>query len=350
MAELQFEALDLNDINTEAERVNAEPGKDNILDKFVKMPEGEGYLTLRFLPRAKGQPLYLATRTHRLGKYPNLRSFHCPRVLTKTNRGQFWVKPTDRADCPICGYYHAKWQESLLLPKDSPEQKAMQAKLRLLKPIDRFYYNVIVREVYNKKTQKIETNVGPLIYSCGKTVHGKILTAIVGNPKLKKKPYGDITDLTKGRDFVLRKGIAKGQDGMEYPNYDESSFEDVGPAGTQDEIVQWAANMNDLQCLRILKEDDVLRNALRRHNSGLPLTDQEEFDISDLEGVDSDMAAEMGGTRTTVAVNAQPGKPLVKQEKKAEAPKPADGDEVISEAEAHLMADPEFMSEIDGIE
>lgn len=342
----QFDALDLSDINTEAERVNAEPGaQGNIQDKFVKMPDGEGYLTIRFLPRMKGQPLWLPTRTHRLGKFPNLRSLHCPRVLTKTSRGSYWLKPTDRPDCPICGYYHAKWEASLLLPKDSAEQKAMQDKLRLLKPIDRYYYNVIVREVYNKKTQKMEANVGPLIYSCGITVHVKVLTAINGNTKLKKIALGDITDLQRGRDFILRKGIAKGDGGKEYPNYDESSFEDASPAGTLEEIAKWGANMNDLQSLRILKDDDTLRNSLRRHNSGLPLFQREDFDVSDLEGVDDETLASEGGTRSsTKTVSAPINKPLVKQEKKPEAQKPS-----MSESEVHLMADPEFMSEIDGI-
>ena len=72
---------------------------NNFLNNFVRMPEGNGAVTLRFLPPSKGSSFYCATRTHRMSG----RNVHCPREL----EGARWL-----GKCSVCEYYNWLWRES----------------------------------------------------------------------------------------------------------------------------------------------------------------------------------------------------------------------------------------------
>ena len=57
MAKPEYEGVDLSEIQHEYERVNAEPGSfngDDFLEKFVRLPERNGFTLLRILPRKRG--------------------------------------------------------------------------------------------------------------------------------------------------------------------------------------------------------------------------------------------------------------------------------------------------------
>src|SRR5215469_16328072 len=69
----------------------------NFLDKIVKMPKGDGYVTLRLLPPFPGQKLpyasccihNLAPLEERFGDAPRAKNLYCGREL----QGDKWVGP-----------------------------------------------------------------------------------------------------------------------------------------------------------------------------------------------------------------------------------------------------------------
>ena len=277
-----YEGLDLSEIMKESKRVNAEPssgGSDDYLEKFVRLPDRDGFVHLRILPRKKGCKHYCATRVHTLtnpsqrdqyGK-PKTRTYHCPKTFVQTDKGSPW-----QGDCIICKYYSDLWQKSE--QHTGKERELMQQQARAIKPVERYYYAVIVRSEQDYKTKELKKNVGPKIYSCGKTVHAKICLAIAGDEKAGEDGLGDITHPLTGRDFKLVKKVVRGGGGVEYPSYDNSKFEDVSPAGSREEIQRWIENLPDLQSLRVIKNADELKHALKVHLGMIKEAEEEEED------------------------------------------------------------------------
>ena len=81
--------LDLNELQQEYERTK-DDGRGNYLDNFVKMPDGNGHVTVRLMPPAQQgefgkdkNPFFLATRIHRV----NNKSVHCPKDLNNGRTG-----------------------------------------------------------------------------------------------------------------------------------------------------------------------------------------------------------------------------------------------------------------------
>lgn len=252
-------SLDLNELFEEKQRLSTEG--QAFLDNFVKMPEGNGVVVVRLLPPAapgkferKKNPFYQATRVHRI----NNKSLHCSKTLV----GGKWV-----GECPICRYYNWLWAES---DKKSPDEAAsLQAQARAIKPIERYYYNVIIRQVVNPNTQEVQKNVGPKILSIGKTLHKMIIRAIVGDEQLNEDPLGDVTDPLKGRDFKIIKVMRQsGKDS--YPNYSDSKFIDPSPLGEPDQVKKWLENELDLVALRVVLDAEELKKQLKIHLGLIP--------------------------------------------------------------------------------
>jgi len=245
---------------------------NRVMDSYVKMPEGKGFVLLRLLPALKGKANFVATRLHRLGTA----SYHCSRVRTKTPKGPMWINASGnpKDDCPICQEYGRLWKVSN--NQAGEEQVRTQNEARLLKPNERYYWNCIVRTyTRNNVTEK---NVGPLIYSCGKVVQTIIADNIAGNDTTGIRRLGNILHPATGRDFRLVKNISKGNGGFEYPNYAQSVFEDVSPLGSEDEITLWLANLHDLESLLDIRPREQLIEALREFKTGgsdgVPLWEQ----------------------------------------------------------------------------
>lgn len=237
--------LDLNELRSEHTRLESQ-GQNSFFDNFVKMPEGEGIVLVRILPPRKSQKLYCVTRTHKLGQ----KNFHCPRTLVNNK----W-----QGLCPICHHYQNLWRDSDKKSGDEAEQ--LRAEARSIKPLERYYYNVIVRSQVNPTTGEAEKDVGPKILSIGKQLHARIIRAILGDPALDEPELGDVTDPTNGRDLKIIKRIRKS--GIEsYPNYDESKFMQPSALGTDKQVAMWLENSHDLQALRILKGTDELLKEL----------------------------------------------------------------------------------------
>ncbi len=116
---------------------------------------------------------------------------------------------------------------------------------RSLKPIEKNLYNAIVRKQMSEGGE-IETNVGPLIFGCGKSVHEKILKSICGDPSKNKQPLGDISDIETGRDFNFVKS-KKGGPGN-FAEYTESDFMGVSVLSKNgDQIETWLSELHDLE-------------------------------------------------------------------------------------------------------
>jgi hypothetical protein len=333
---LEYEALDMNEIMNEAKRIAEEPGANqsnsDYLEKFVRLPERDGYVLLRILPRKKGTTLpWCATRVHTLNN-PTTRqkkTFHCPRNLVKNERGQDQWK----GECIICTFLADLWQRSD--KTTGKEQEDLRNQYRQMKAVERYYYNVIVRSEKDKDGI-VKSNVGPKIYSCGKTVHAKIVRAMLGDKTAGEKPLGDICHPTTGRDFRVVKKVVKGGGGEEYPNYDNSKFEDESPAGSIDQLGKWVENLHDLHALRAIKTQDELRHALKVH-LGVIKEGEAASGKDDLSEFRS-----KGSSEPKVAV------PQILREELAVSTNAASSSKEEKNSE-EVLADDDFMKELNGM-
>ena len=265
-------SLDLDGMQQDLNRVDRKPGQTDRSDKYLQLPKGEGSVTVRILPAVKpnSQGLkvpYAATRLH----YINSRSYHC---FCELEEGKW----RNKGECPVCNYYNFLYKEAR--EADSKElADALTSKARQLKPIERYYYNVIIRELIDDDGTKL-SNVGPRIASFGKSQQARILRAFLGNLKMKEKPLGNVAHPFTGRDFKINKEIRKSEFG-DFPNYDSSKFLDESVAGSEDEIDQWIGNLWDLEAERL---DDIKSTGELEHQvnifRGVEEDDSVTFDRS----------------------------------------------------------------------
>lgn len=306
----EFGALDLSEMQGEDQRLNTQGGGQNdFLSQFVPMPTvkpgQKGTVAVRILPPVKGGRLFQYNRVHTL----NDRKIHCPRPLVN---GKFdW-----KTKCPICEYYQSLWKQVDKLENagQGAEAKKLKGEARSIKPVERYYYNAIVRSL----TIDGETNenVGPRILSIGKKLHKSIIAAIVGEEGVPDSKLGNITDLKNGYDFIIKKEVTAGEG---FPNYDGSSFaRNTSPAGTPEEVQEWQENLHDLTKLRNPKDIEYLEKELAIHRGLIP-DDSSGFDT---EGFDAKWGAGNKGNSEEVQeiMNHTPGGVAVP----AETPAPSD--------------------------
>ena len=243
--------LDLSAIQNDYKGLKASEGSGgSFLENFVKMPEGKGSVAMRLLPPKEGKPFYLVTALHRV----NGKSLHDIREYNRET-GK-WVGHN-----PIVDYMRYLWKQS---EQAAPaERDRMQALYRQIKPVERYYYNVIVREE-RAEDGTLKKNVGPKIISVGKMVHEIILRGILGDKEMNQPRLGDVTYQKAGYYFKLVKTIRKSGD-QQFPNYEGSHFLEQAPAGSPDEWKSWMENLHDLETLRILKTADELEHELQIH-------------------------------------------------------------------------------------
>lgn len=236
----------IKNLKDEADRLENK-SKGNFLDNFVAMPEGEGVITIRLLPAKEGKSLpFVVSRTHRI----NGHTVHSPLELVNGK----WV-----GNCPVNNYYRHLWK---MVEKENGERReALMAEARAIKPVERYYWNAVVRSADGNSSVKI--------FSCGKQLHSKIIRAIVGSPEVDEPALGDVCDWKDGRDLKIIKRMVK--TGPEsYPNYNESKFMGPTVAGTKDEILKWRASLFDLDTLRVVKTYDELVGEVNEHRGIKP--------------------------------------------------------------------------------
>lgn len=325
--------LDINALQAQYEQSKEERGAGGgFLENFVKMPEGKGSVILRLMPPAPAgmfgrdkNPFYQWTRIHRV----NNKSLHDPREQVNGK----WV-----GDNPIGDYLRWLWKESEKSPP--AERDRMQNLYRELKPIERYYYNVIVRsETAEDGTTK--TNVGPKILSVGKTVHQLILKGIVGDKELGEAPLGDVTDFKTGRDFKLIKTIRKSGD-RSYPNYDGSHFLEESPAGTPEECKAWMENLHDIVALRVLKSAEELEHELQVH-LGVKTDTDTNFDPSKFQKEQTSTSVSVTAEVTTEDEEESTTTQSATSTPEASAPTSDSSD---ADEGGEVLADDEFLEEL----
>jgi hypothetical protein len=278
---MNYEALNVAELQEEAERLDQAVGGNNkeFIKNFVKMPEKEGYVIGRVLPPTKGKKLFCRTRTHKV----NERNFHCPRELVNGK----WVDTNLKDPCPHCKWYNELYRMSDNADTEE-EAKAYEEEAKKIKPIERYYYNFIVKDSKPDTEQSPEN--GPLILSVGKTLHQKIVRAIVGDPVQGEPPLGDISDPKLGRDFKIVKRIKPGKD--KFPSYDDSKFAEVSVLADKEQVDKWLENLHDLQALRILRPTEEMSIALKKHN-GVITDEKTSFNADEYRKPTATMAEEI---------------------------------------------------------
>lgn len=332
--------MDFDELREESKRLkqgNAGGGGGNYLDNFVRLPEGAGHVVLRLLPAARPgtfgrskNPFFQRTRTHRV----NDRSLHCRKEFVPDPKGGKWV-----GDCEICNYTRWLWTESERKSKDEADK--LQNQYRNLKATERYYYNAIVRQQYNKDTGEIEKNVGPKVFSVSKSVHEKIIEAMTGNEALEEVGFGDVTDFVNGRDYKYIKTIKQGNS-ISYPDFSTSKFLDVSPLGNPEEIERWMNSLNDLVALRVVKTNEEMKHQLKIHLGLIVDNQSSTYDPS-----------EYGGTATATGSTAKVEK--VEKVERIEIPaslreveKPVVSETVVKPADtgSKPLIDEDFLNEL----
>jgi hypothetical protein len=256
-------AFDISAFQAENQRLKSQGQgqKAPFLENFVPMPEGEGVVTLRLLPPAKGQKLpFVATRTHKI----NEKNLHCPMTLVNDR----WV-----GNCPVCNHNRSLWKQSDSADED--DKKALIAEATSIKASERYYWNAIVRKLVNKNGET-ELNVGPKIFSCGVKLHKKIIRYICGAPEVELEPLGDVTDVNTGRDLKVVKQIVP-TGGKDWPDYAASEFSPKETvAGPEADVQRWLETLHDLQALRQVKSKEELEKEVRIHR-GLEQAEDTSF-------------------------------------------------------------------------
>jgi hypothetical protein len=174
--------------------------------------------------------------------------------------------------CPICDYYGSLWKQADRLEKQgkTTEADALKEEARLIKPVERYYYNAICRTITDENGN-VERNVGPLILSVGVILHKKIIEAILGGENVTRR--GNITDVARGYDLLIRKQLRGG-----FATYDSSEFDlEPSPLGTKEEIERWRKNLHDLSKLRSPKTVDELEKEIAIYKNIIP--DVDDFDL-----------------------------------------------------------------------
>lgn len=316
-----YEALDISELELENTRVNSKGQNADTLSNYVRYPDANSFVTIRLLPRRKGQPLFCAVKYHMLrDSNGNKKIFFSPKELVKDEKGRpKWVGENTIID----KYLRDLWAKSEKAPEK--ERAELQSQYRDLKGIERYYYNVIVRQEKDLKTGETLKNVGPKIFSCGKTIHAMIVRAIVGDKSAGEEPLGDVTNPKSGRDFKLVKKM-----NGEYPNYDLSKFMDASPLGETEEVNAWLENLNDLQAIRVVKSEEELKHALKIHLGLIQEVGNDEgYDPSEFSSKSTKTKSEPKPTSKDLGLDSVSSSTAVEEEE--------------------IMADDEFLKEIDDL-
>jgi hypothetical protein len=230
-----------------------EPSNSDILDKYVRLPQGEAVLSVRLLPKAQDGPLFQETRVHTIIVNGQRRNIHCPRKKVQGSRGTIFVDEDKNKPCPICVRYQKLWEQSKAV---SPEQaKELQNEARKIKPKQKFYWNAIIRKQVDPKTKEVQHNVGPKILSVGEQIQAIISQAYTGNPKIEQLPLGNVCHWKDGRDLKII-GTPQGP----YTLYNNSKFAEPSVLGSEAEMKEWASKLHDLKSLRrILPHEEAVK-------------------------------------------------------------------------------------------
>lgn len=291
MSNFDFE-MDMSALQEEFTRVTVDkkPGANRktgtFLDKIVKMPKDNGYVTIRLLPSVPGHKLpYASCRVHNLATFEDRKNKKANNLYCgRTSQNKKWV-----GDCFFCEYYNHLYRLSDKAKAEGKDEimNQMIAKAKAIKPLEKYYYNAIVMDSSPPTGQSPED--GPLIYSCGIQIHTRILEAVLGNKEMKKKPKGNIFHPVNGRNLKIVKEM---KPGGQFPDYAGTDWEDPCPLSEDGDLVnQWLNSLNDVHALRKALSVDEMKKAIRIFEE-IEVDTRKTFDASFLND-DNDHAEEM---------------------------------------------------------
>lgn len=264
----------------------------NFLENFVLMPEKDGYVTVRILPPGNDLPMLhggmcMSTRVHTV----NGRKVHCRKEKV---RGRKYPV----GECRICDHWNWLYRrkDELLRAKDTEGADACVREARAIKPVERYYFNVIIRKL-RKDNGDEELNVGPKILSVGKTLKDRIIRAILGNESLEEASLGDITNPLTGRDLRIVKKI-RHSGGESFPNYDDSKFIDPSPLGEPEQVKKWMAGLHDLHALRVVRPAEEVEEELKEYLGVVPSKRAPSYDPGQYTKSGSSLAGEVRDDRS----------------------------------------------------
>ena len=228
------------------------------------------------------------------------------------------------------------WRDSEKLSGD--EQVKLQNQARDIKPVERYYFNVIVRQETDPRTNETKQNVGPKVYSAPKVIYEKILRAMKGDDMAGEAPLGDITNPKTGRDFRVVKKTVRVGNGPEYPNYDASKFEEISPVGTVKEFESWLDSLHDLNSLRVLKTQEELKQAIRVHTGMASGQDEQDDDLAEFR---------TNGKQASTSTASD----VIREDLVVTTTKPAASfaSSSSSSSEEEQMADEDFMNDLENM-
>lgn len=177
--------------------------------KFWK-PIKYGKYTVRFLPPSDNDGLfYKETKQHRIGD----NYVFCPK--------------TNNEPCPVCELYKK------LYDTGTPEAIALAKEIKGRK---QYLYNIVIRDEDGKAPadpKKVH------VYMSGKKLFDTLVDYFFD------EDYGDLTDVEKGYDFVIRK--EKGD--LDFPTYDNSKPRRTPSplADTSNDINEILSNIKNLE-------------------------------------------------------------------------------------------------------
>jgi hypothetical protein len=211
---------------------------------------GSDEITIRICPPLKGRKFCTRIRNHSV----NNRIFQCHKKLEE---GKWEGK------CVCCDAYNKygndfwgdPWSgdDPNLPPFYKGSIDSFRFDLTKIKPIERYYFNIVVRG---------EEEHGVSKWSCHKSVYIKIIEGIEGNesnPNMIK--LGNITNPLTGNDFHIRRSRKYTDSGSWY-DYSSSQFLPSSPLGTSEQIDKWLSCLYDLEKIRILSPEEEMIEAL----------------------------------------------------------------------------------------
>ena len=330
--ELNIGSVDIGAMQGEAERIeengNQGGGGYSNQNMFIRMPEKEGSVQIRILPPSKNHKLYCKTRVHKI----NGRNVHCLRELnTATNKWE--------GECPICSYYRWLYQQVDKYEKsgDVVNAKKKRAEAKLIKPIERTYFNAIDRS---------DEEPTPKILSVGVKLFAKIIRAFTGDKKFKTPALGDITDWKgkTGRDLLIIKEIQS--DGVnQFPNYDRSQFSDPSPLGEKDQVIKLMENLHDLSTLRNVKGQEYVERELAIYRGLIP----DESVGFNPDAFDSKFVDSSSATTVSSVVEETSSSPTVSQSSVVQNASEEVSDNVVSEPEGESLDVEDFYSQLENM-
>jgi hypothetical protein len=180
---------------------------------------------------------FQASRLHCISIEPNKlesakqKFYHCHKSL----RDGQWV-----GDCILCKHYN-DFSENGKPRFFAGSTEDFKAELAKLKPIEKYFYNIIVRG---------QEDDGPKKWTAGRMLHHLIISTIAkGN---------NVLHLLNGQDLKVKVDWAgEEESGKLFPRY-SGEFQEKSKLGTQEQISEWMENRHDLKSCRVIVPDNEL--------------------------------------------------------------------------------------------